>query len=205
MDQRRVPNFYTQGFSSEDGILILRTNLVQFMELVQCNIFAKVRLSLKENYFFASLSLLLPSQIAISHYKSNQAIFPHPPRLWPHYFISNFSWVTFVTCFTRPSPRTTSTCLKTSRKRSGANSRNTWSDRHGSNQALSVSQSKSGTPTKCTTAPKQGKGFTHRVSWTCISLHLGLSIRQSFFLYILIYLSIYLSIILSIILSIYII
>ena len=49
VDQRRVPNFYVTGFSSEDGILILRTNLVQFLDLVQCGIFAKVHFFVLRN------------------------------------------------------------------------------------------------------------------------------------------------------------
>ena len=109
----------------------------------------------------------------------------------------------------RPSWKTTSTFSRTSRRRSRTSSRNTWSDRLGSNRRHLASRSTSETPARCTEDLRRTKSSTHRVIemdfYLSVYLSIYLSIYQSFHLpiYLSVFPSSYLSISLSMFLSIY--
>ena len=86
----------------------------------------------------------------------------------------------------RPSWKTTSTFSRTSRRRSRTSSRNTWSDRLGSNRRHLASRSTSETPARCTEDLRRTKSSTHRVIemdfYLSVYLSIYLSIYQSFHL-----------------------
>ena len=114
------------------------------------------------------------------------------------FFLFNHSLATFATSSTKRSLRTTSTCSRRiSHRKSGTNSRSTWSGQPGSNQAHSASRSRWGKHPKWWEEQKRGKSSTQEV----FQLSIYLFIHQSIYRFI--YSSIYLFICLSIYLSIY--
>ena len=135
--------------------------------------------------------ILTSHQITHSLKKKSDCCF-HILSCFPLFLFNHHSWTTFATSSTKPLPKANPKFSIRFRKKPETSSRNTWSDRHGSNQHLSASPSKSKTRARCRDQWRWRKDSTLRV------FELP---KINNFIYLSIYVSVYLSICLSVNLS----